>query len=78
MPIDLARAVNRGLIDETQCRMLLNKVKENLKDVGYDGSLLKHNDLLLATNGKSEIMKDSTGNPLVIICNFELIWKTPL
>ncbi len=78
MPVDLARAATKGLIDETQCRMLLNKVKENIKDVGYDGALLKYNDLLLVTNDKGEIMKDSTGNPMVIICNFELIWKTPL
>jgi hypothetical protein len=75
VPVDLARAVTKDLINETQCRLLLNKVKENLKDVGYDGSLLKPNDLLLATSDKNEIMKDSTGNPLVIICNFELIWK---
>jgi hypothetical protein len=75
VPVDLARAVIKELIDETQCRLLLNKVKENLKDVGYDGSLLKPNDLLLATNDKNEIMRDNTGNPLVIICNFELIWK---
>ncbi len=76
-PVDLSRAVMRGLIDETQCRMLLNKVKENLKDVNYDGSLLKANDLLLAINGKGEIVRDLSGNPLVIICNFELIWKIP-
>jgi hypothetical protein len=75
VPVNLARAITKGLIDETQCRLLLNKVKENLKDIGYDGSLLKQNDLLLATNEKSEIMRDITGNPLVIICNFELIWK---
>ena len=77
VPVDLARAVTKDLINETQCRLLLNKVKENLKDVGYDGSLLKPNDLLLATSDKNEIMRDSTGNPLVIICNFELIWKIP-
>lgn len=78
VPVDLERAVARGLIDETQCRMLLNKVKENLKDLDYDGSLLKPNDLLLATNDKGDIMRDNTGNPLVIICNFELIWRVPL
>jgi len=75
VPVDLARAVSRELIDETQCRLLLNKIKENLKDVGYDGSLLKPHDLLLATNNNNEIVRDNTGNPLVIICNFELIWK---
>ncbi|RJQ21437.1 MAG: hypothetical protein C4560_03905 [Nitrospiraceae bacterium] len=76
VPVDLAKAVTRGLIDENPCRMLLKKVKENLKDVGYDGSLLKFNDLLLATGDKGEIVRDNSGSPLVIICNFELIWKT--
>ncbi|MBI5407960.1 MAG: hypothetical protein HZA14_01180 [Nitrospirae bacterium] len=75
-PVDLAKAVKRGLIDEAQCRMLLKKVKENLMDNNYDGSLLKLNDLLLAVDGKGEIVRDSSGNPLVIICNFELIWKS--
>ncbi|MBI4654258.1 MAG: hypothetical protein HY752_04610 [Nitrospirae bacterium] len=75
VPVDLSRAVIKGLIDKIHCRMLLKKVKENLKDVGYDGLLLKPNDLLLATNSKDEIMRDNTGNPMVIICNFELIWK---
>ncbi|MBI5741542.1 MAG: hypothetical protein HZA16_12615 [Nitrospirae bacterium] len=75
VPVDIARAVTMRLIDETQCRMLLNKVKENLKDLRYDGSLLKSNDLLLATDGSGGIVKDISGNPLVVICNFELIWK---
>ncbi|RJQ50433.1 MAG: hypothetical protein C4538_00095 [Nitrospiraceae bacterium] len=74
-PIDLAKAVARGSIDESQCRMLQKKVKENLSDNNYDGSLLKLNDLLLAVSDTGEIVNDSTGNPLVIICNFELIWK---
>ncbi|MBI4682480.1 MAG: hypothetical protein HY757_05180 [Nitrospirae bacterium] len=75
VPLDLERVLKRGLIDETQCRMLLRQVKENLKDVGYDGALLKLNDLLLALDSKDEIVRDNSGNPLVIICNFELIWK---
>ncbi len=75
VPVDLSKAVYRGLIDESQCRMLLDKAKENLRDVAYDGSLLKPNDLLLAIDGNGGILKDDTGNPLVIICNFELIWK---
>ncbi|HBH61013.1 MAG TPA: hypothetical protein DDX85_04575, partial [Nitrospiraceae bacterium] len=74
-PVDLARAVLRGLIDESQCRMLFRQVKENLKDVNYDGSLLKLNDLLLAVNGNGDIVRDTSGSPLVVICNFEHIWN---
>jgi hypothetical protein len=55
--------------------MLLNKVKENLKKAGYDGSLLKANDLLLAIDSNGKIMNNRYGEPEAIICNFELIWK---
>jgi hypothetical protein len=78
VPTDLPKAVYRGLIDETQSLIMMNKVKEKLKDAGYDGSLLKPNDLLLAMDNNGEIVRDETGNPLVIICNFEFIWKLPV
>ncbi|MDP3112533.1 MAG: hypothetical protein Q8M71_10575, partial [Thermodesulfovibrionales bacterium] len=65
----------RGIINESECQILLDKAKERLKNAGYDGSLLKVNDLLLAINDEGEIMKNNSGEPEVIICNFELIWK---
>lgn len=74
-PVDLSRAPYRGIIDEAQCQILLDKAKERLKNADYDGSLLKTNDLLLAVNDDGEIMKNNSGEPEVIICNFELIWK---
>ncbi|MBI4843920.1 MAG: hypothetical protein HY809_06305 [Nitrospirae bacterium] len=75
MPVDLNKAVYKGIIDNSQSSMLLNKVKDNLMDVGYDGSLLKPDDLLLVTDSDGKVVKDETGNPLVVICNFQLIWK---
>ncbi len=74
-PVDLSRAVVKGLIDMAQCMMLVENVKENLRKVGYNGSLLRADDLLLATYDKGEIITDHIGNPLVVICNFEYIWK---
>jgi len=74
-PVDLSRAPYRGIIDESQCQNLLDKVKEKLKNVDYDGSLLKTNDLLLAVDDNGEIMKNNSGETEVIICNFEFIWK---
>ncbi len=74
-PVDLYRAAYRGIIDESECQKLLIEVKERLKDAGYNGSLLKTNDLLLAIDDKGNMMKNSSGKPEVIICNFELIWK---
>lgn len=76
VPFDLLKAVLKGLIDEAQALELTRKVKENLLKAGYDGSLLEPNDLLLALDSEGNIVKDESGSPLTIICNFELIWKT--
>jgi hypothetical protein len=75
MPMDLSKAVYNGLINESESLILLNRVKEKLRGAGYDGSLLKANDLLLVVDSNREIMNNSYGEPEVIICNFELIWK---
>jgi hypothetical protein len=75
VPVDLSRAVYQGMIDEATSRDFLDNVREKLSDVGYDGSLLKPNDLLLAVDSDGKIMNNSYGAPEVIICNFELIWK---
>jgi hypothetical protein len=74
-PIDLYKAAYRGIISESESQSLLNEVKDKLKNAGYDGSLLKTNDLLLAVDDKGDMMKKSSGKPEVIICNFELLWK---
>jgi hypothetical protein len=74
-PIDLSRAASEGVIDKAQSRHLLRKVIKRLKEAGYDGSLLKVNDILLTLDNKGEIVNDSSGEPDVIICNFEIIWR---
>jgi len=74
-PVDLEKAVRKKIIDEAQCRIFLKKVITRLQNAGYDGSLLKANDLLLALDAKGEIVKDYSGDPDIIICNFEVIWK---
>ena len=76
-PVDLVKAVRKKIIDESQSRKFLEKVVSRLREAGYDGSLLKSNDLLLAVDSNGEIMKDKTGEPDVIICNFEVLWKIP-
>ncbi len=75
VPVDLSKAVNKGIIDKPQCRMLLEGVKNSLKDGDYNGSLLKPDDLLLSMESRGEIVKDNSGNPLAVICNFEHLWK---
>jgi hypothetical protein len=74
-PIDLARAVRKKVIEEPQSARFLEKVVARLREAGYDGSLLKPNDLLLAMDAGGAIMMDRSNEPDVIICNFEVIWK---
>ena len=74
-PVDLSKAMERGLIDETEALWFLDFIKARLHLNGFDGSSLRTNDLLFAVNDDGEIMKNSSGEPQVIICNFELIWK---
>jgi hypothetical protein len=74
-PVDLSKALYNRIINEEQCREFLDSVKEKLEQNGFDGSSLRANDLLLAVDDKKEIMKSNSGEPVVIVCNFELIWK---
>ena len=74
-PVDLARAVRRKIITEAQCRSFLRRIIDRLRSAGYDGSLLQANDLLLALDAGGKIVTDRSGEPDVIICNFEVIWK---
>jgi hypothetical protein len=75
IPIDLSKALSQGILDESHCQSLSNKVKEKLKKAGYDGSLLTTNDFLLAMGHDGKLMQDKNGEPEVIICNFKRIWK---
>ncbi len=77
LPVDIQKAVKKGLIDERQCRELLDRVKDNLVKLNYDGSLLKANDLLLAVSDGKQVIRDESGEPLVIISNFEFLWELP-
>ena len=74
-PFNLEQAVAKGLIDASLYRKLTDKVQSGMKNLGYDGILLKGNDLLLAQDPKNEFLKDAAGLPEVRICNFELIKK---
>ena len=76
VPVDLARAVYKGIINQTKCLELLERVKADLAKINYDGSLLNADNLLLTTDSGGGIVRDGAGNELVVICNFELIGKT--
>ncbi|MBN2187836.1 MAG: hypothetical protein JW699_00170 [Chitinispirillaceae bacterium] len=75
-PFNLEQAAAKGLIDAGLFRRLFDKVKSGLRNLGYDGILLKGSNLLLALDPKNELLKDGEGLPEARICNCELIHKT--
>jgi hypothetical protein len=74
-PVDLASAVEQNLIGEAHSITLLDKVKKDLAEAGYEGTYLKRDDLLVALDGKGDIVMEDSGQPMVVICNFEAICK---
>ena len=73
--VSLAEAAATGILEMDTSLLLLEKVKMNLEKTGYNGTLLKLHDLVLSVDSDGRIIKDSTGSPFVVICNFEYIWK---
>lgn len=74
-PLDLQRAVGRGVIDDSQAECFLAERQKKLLENGFDGSSLKLNDLLLAIDDNGALLRNADGDPEVIICNLEVIWK---
>jgi hypothetical protein len=74
-PIDLDSARAKGLIDATLRESLFRQLLSDLKNIGFDGSLLGGNDLLLALDPQSKFLEKKPGVPEVRIGNLELVKK---
>jgi len=74
-PLDLMQAVTNAIITKEEKKQLFDIVRQRLKNIGFDGSLLEANDMLLAISRNGEFLRDEEGKPEVRICNFELIRK---
>jgi len=74
-PLDLKKAQESGVISANDFKKLYARTLARLREAGYDGSLLKGNDLLIALMPDGKIMTDGKGEAEVRICNFELIGK---
>jgi len=74
-PYDLERAGIRGILSWDECFRLLDRTRSRLKGVGYDGTLLELNDIIIAIAPDGKIIFDREGFPETRICNFELIHK---
>ncbi len=74
-PVDLSKAVKKNLIDEARSRRYTERIIERLAAAGYDGSLIKPDDILLSVDAKGTLMREKDGEPALIVCNFEVLWK---
>ncbi len=74
-PVDLAKALQTGIISQNEQFRMIDRVLNALRSVGCNGSLLEPNDLLLAVSPDGSIVSDPTGLPEVRICNLELIYR---
>lgn len=72
-PFDLPRAAREGILDWEMCLELLDVTRARLRNVGYDGTLLEVNDVLVALDPDGALVMDGEGLPEARICNFELI-----
>jgi hypothetical protein len=74
-PVDLKKALHNGIFSESETLKLYGRVISNLKELGYDGSLLELNDLIISYDPNGEIRKNKDGLTELRITNFEFIKK---
>jgi hypothetical protein len=74
-PVNLARALEEGLIDRDTHARAWDIIQANLRNAGYDGSLLRGNDALFALDPAGAPVRNAAGDIEALICNFELIRK---
>ena len=74
-PYNLEKAIHYGLIDPKQAENILSKTIEKLDTVGYDGTLLNRNDILITFDPEGNLVKNTDGELEGRICNFDFISK---
>ncbi len=72
-PVDVSKAALRGLIDAASLGKIRDATLARVRNAGYDGSLLRPNDLILVLAPGGELHRDAEGLPEARVCNFELI-----
>ncbi|MBM3187286.1 MAG: hypothetical protein FJZ90_01015 [Chloroflexi bacterium] len=70
---DLERACREGILHYNECLKLVEVTRSRLRNVGYDGTLMEVNDILVTLDPAGEIVRDAEGLPEARICNLELI-----
>ena len=76
-PVDLAKAVAQGITTRERAERILESITSRLFGVGYDGRLLKLNDLIFGVDEDGKLLMDASGEPEARICNLGLIGQRP-
>jgi len=76
-PLDLSQAVHEGLTSHVQAERIVESTIAKLYDAGYDGRLLKLNDLIFGIDEDGSLLGDDSGDPEARICNLGLIGPLP-
>ena len=74
-PVDLGRAVTRGLITTELMHELLKRTRERLQAAGYRDLQLSAAHVLLSIRHNKSMVLDADGAPSIRLCNFELMQK---
>lgn len=74
-PINLDRAVKDSIIRKQDRRQMHEEVVSRLREAGFDGSMLRTNDLIIAIDQGGAVVRREDGRPDVIITNLEFIWR---
>jgi hypothetical protein len=72
-PVNLVQALAKEVISRTQYHELYDDMLCRLRVVGYDGSLLKHNDMIVAIDAEGALLRSDDGLIQLRLCNFELL-----
>ncbi|MBC7237936.1 MAG: hypothetical protein H5T69_19000, partial [Chloroflexi bacterium] len=75
LALDLPRAERAGILGYEEVDELLEIVRARLRNIGYDGTLLEKNDILIACDENGKLIRDRENLPEMRICNLELIHK---
>jgi hypothetical protein len=74
-PVDLKKAVHNAIFTVQEADKMRDRLISKMRNLGYDGTLLEINDMLVSINPENEILKDADGYPELRITNFEFIRK---
>jgi hypothetical protein len=74
--VDLKRALHESLITAAAQAVLLNQMQEALHHAGYESLHLKPDHVMLSLDPAGNIIKDTTGQTELYLCNLQ--WIRPL